>query len=73
MRVFVFVLVFVKLYLDNRNCEPFTWAVQKLHIASKSYQVTWMEGLKCYFFLIVLMRDKYSLHNININGNMVVS
>jgi hypothetical protein len=30
-----------------------------------------MEGLKCHFLMIVLMRNKDLLHNINVDGNMV--
>jgi len=29
-----------------------------------------MEGLKCYFLLIALMKDKYPIYNINVDENM---
>jgi hypothetical protein len=36
-------------YLDNRNCEPFTWLVQVIFIAIEPCHVAWMEGFEMSF------------------------
>jgi hypothetical protein len=58
-------------YKDYKKCESFILVVQIVYIASKLCHVALMERLKRHLFFIVLMRDKYLLYNINVNGNMV--
>jgi hypothetical protein len=52
-------------FKKNRNCELFTWVIQWVFKGPELYCFAVIERLENYFLSIVLMENKYPLHNIN--------
>ena len=56
--------------VKNKDYKPFTWMVQEVFITFEPCYFVGVESLKSHFFFIVIINDKYFLHNIKRETNI---